>query len=75
MEEKLLILINEMLEESEHPTIDTLETSLSLREDLNMDSLMLAELTVRIEDEFEVDIFEDGIVKTVGEVLSKIAGL
>lgn len=73
MKEELLSIINEMLEESGQLGIEILEDSLSLRDDLNMDSLMLAELTVRIEDEFDVDIFEDGIVQTVGEVLSKIA--
>lgn len=72
MMEKLLSIINEMLEESDQPSLKKLEESLSLRDDLNMDSLMLAELTVRIEDEFNVDIFEDGIVQTIGEVLSKI---
>jgi len=37
-----------------------------------MDSLDLAELTVRIEDEFGVDIFEDGMIDTVQEILDKI---
>ena len=44
------------------------------REDIGFDSLDLAELTVRIEAEFDIDIFEDGIVSTVGEVLKKIEG-
>jgi acyl carrier protein len=43
-----------------------------LRNDLGMDSLDLAELTVRIEAEFDVDIFEDGIVNTIGEILQKL---
>jgi len=40
--------------------------------DLGFDSLDLAELTVRIENEFGIDIFEDGIVETVGEILEKL---
>ena len=43
-----------------------------LRNDLDLTSFDLAELTVRIEDEFDIDIFEDGLVNTVGEVLAKL---
>lgn len=43
-----------------------------LRDDLGLDSLDLAELTVRIESEFGIDVFEDGIVNTVGEIIKKI---
>ncbi|UKS25974.1 phosphopantetheine-binding protein [Paenibacillus sp. HWE-109] len=71
---QLLVIINEMLEESGKKSIETLEHSLNLRDDLNMDSLMLAELTVRIENECDVDIFEDGIVETIGEIITKLEG-
>ncbi|MFZ3577524.1 acyl carrier protein [Virgibacillus sp. DJP39] len=74
MQDKLLKILNEMLEESGNETIETIESNMHLRDELNMDSLMLAELTVRIEDEFDVDIFEDGIVQTVGEINSKLKG-
>ena len=43
-----------------------------LRNDIGLDSLDLAELTVRIEAEFDIDIFENGIVNTVGEVIDKL---
>lgn len=43
-----------------------------LREDLNLTSFDLAELTVKIEDEFDIDIFEDGLVNTVGEIFAKL---
>jgi acyl carrier protein len=65
-------IINEMLEESGQERIIGFESTMSLREDLGLDSLMLAELTVKIENEFGVDIFEDGIVQTLGEVILKI---
>ena len=71
---KLLLMINEMREEAGHEPIEHLEASMDLREDLQLDSLMLAELTVRIEDEFGVDIFEEGIVQTIGEIIVKIEG-
>lgn len=44
----------------------------SLRDDLRFDSFALAELTVKIEAQFGVDVFEDGIVYTVGEILKKL---
>ncbi|WP_342550776.1 phosphopantetheine-binding protein [Lysinibacillus sp. FSL M8-0216] len=72
--DKLLLIINEMREESGFELIESLEATMDLREDLQLDSLMLAELTVRIEDEFDVDIFEDGIVQTIGEIIVKIEG-
>lgn len=72
--DKLLLIINEMREEEGNEPIKTLEKSMDLREDLALDSLMLAELTVRIENEFDIDIFEDGIVQTIGEILIKIEG-
>lgn len=71
---KLIAIINEMREEAGSEIIEMLDASMDLREDLNFDSLMLAELTVRIEDEFDVDIFEEGIVQTIGEILAKIEG-
>ena len=43
-----------------------------LREDLSLTSFDLAELTVKIEDEFKIDIFEDGLVNTVGEIYAKL---
>ncbi|WP_313892558.1 phosphopantetheine-binding protein [Psychrobacillus sp.] len=72
--EKLLAIINEIREEAGNSTIETLASSMDLREDLHLDSLMLAELTVRLEDEFDVDIFEDGIVQTIGEIIVKLEG-
>lgn len=72
--DQLLLIINEMREEDGRAPLVNLENSMDLREDLVLDSLMLAELTVRIESEFNVDIFEDGIVQTVGEIIAKIEG-
>lgn len=49
-----------------------LTSSTRLREDLGLDSLQLAQLTVEIEDRFDIDIFENGMVSTVGQILEKI---
>jgi acyl carrier protein len=43
-----------------------------LRSQLGFDSFELAVLTVRIEAEFGVDVFADGVVETVGEIERKI---
>lgn len=72
--QELLDIVNEMREEAGKTTIEKLELSMDLRDDLELDSLMLAELTVRVEDEFDIDIFEDGIIQTIGDILIKING-
>lgn len=74
MEQELLKIINSILEQNEKEPISQLDNSMSLREDLGFDSLDLAQLTVIIEDKFGVDIFEDGIVDTIQEILDKIRG-
>lgn len=50
----------------------TINSETRLREDLGLDSFNLAELTVHIEEEFDVDVFEDGVVNTVGEIYGKL---
>ena len=52
--------------------IKELDNKVDLRNNLAFDSFDLAELTVRVESEFGIDIFEDGIVSTIGDVLKKI---
>lgn len=72
MENRLLSLINEMLVENGHAELEGWNPALTLRNDLLFDSLLLAELTVRVEDEFGVDIFENGVVDTLAEVIRVI---
>lgn len=47
--------------------------STSLKDDLEMDSIMMAELSVRIEDEFGMDVFEHGLLYSMEEILLKIS--
>lgn len=70
--EKLKTIINIILENRGKAKVDSIREESHLRNDLGFDSLDLAELTVRIEAEYDVDIFEEGIVNTVGEILQKI---
>ena len=41
----------------------------NLKQDLGLDSLSLAELSVRLENEFGVDVYEENIPKTVGDII------
>jgi acyl carrier protein len=68
----LLDIINRVLVNNDLYPIDALDPTLRFREDLELDSIMLAELTVRIEDEYNIDVFEDGMVYTIGDILVKI---
>jgi len=52
--------------------IEELDAQLSLTDDLGLESIELAEMTVRIEDEYGVDVFEDEVVDEVGTVVEKI---
>ena len=72
MEEKVLSIINEIRAAKEMAPVESIKTETKLREDLNLTSFDLAELTVKIEDEFDIDIFEDGLVNTVGEIFEKL---
>ena len=69
---KLLEIINTVLANRGKSIVTSINETSGLRDDLGLDSLDLAELTVRIEVEYDVDIFEDGVVTTIGEILSKI---
>ena len=72
MEQKVLNIINEIRAAKEMAPIETISAEMKLSEDLNLTSFDLAELTVKIEDEFDIDIFEDGLVSTVGEIFEKL---
>ena len=61
-----------VLENSSLPVDVDINLETRLREDLGLDSIALAELAVRIEEKYDVDVFEDGLVFTVEEVIQKI---
>jgi len=69
MQDKILVHINKILENKNNVQLNKLTNSMHLRDDIGLDSLDLAELTVRIESEFGIDIFENGIINTVGEII------
>lgn len=71
--DKITSMINQIILErsdgEDKPLLTELKPEISLRNDLSFSSLELASLTVMIEDEFGIDIFEDGIVNTIGEII------
>ena len=64
--------INEVLDESGRDQVRSIERGTSLRNDLGLDSLDLAVLTVKIEAKLGVDVFAKGIVTTGGEILDRL---
>lgn len=72
MKEKVLEVINLIRVAKNLPAVESITNNTRLREDLELTSFDMAELTVRIEDEYGIDIFEDGLVNTVGEIYAKL---
>jgi len=71
--ETLKSILNDILRaKDEGSPVDALPADVSLTEDLGLDSLDLAEMTVRLEDRYGVDVFEDEVVDEVGEVLETL---
>lgn len=73
MESKVLEIINGIRAAKGLALVDSINNDTKLREDLSLTSFDLAELTVKIEDEFDIDIFEDGLVNTIGEIYAKLS--
>lgn len=66
-------ILNDILENKEGTSpVESLSDDTSLTDDLGLDSLDLAEMTVRLEDKYGVDVFEDEVIDEVGEVLDKL---
>lgn len=72
MIENVLEIINIILENRSKEKLSSISLELRLREDLGFDSLDLAELTVRLEAEYNIDIFENGIINSIKEILEKL---
>ena len=72
MLEEIKIIINNILINDSRRKIKLINKKMSLREDIGLDSLDLAQLTVQIEDKYGIDIFEDGFVDTIEEIILKI---
>ena len=73
MKSKVLEIVNEIRVAKGLSRLESINDETKLREDLGFTSFDLAELTVKIEDEFDIDIFEDGLVSTIGEIYAKLS--
>lgn len=69
---ELLSIINTVLTNNGRKRLDCVLPESDLRRDLALDSFDLAELTVRIQAKFDVDVFADSNVSTVGEIIEKL---
>lgn len=72
MKAKVLEIINEIRAAKEMAPVAEIHNEDNLRDNLGLTSFDLAELTVKLEDEFDIDIFEDGLVNTIGEIYKKL---
>jgi acyl carrier protein len=68
----LLEVVNSIRDNKGLEKLSVINETDRLREDYGFTSFDLAELTVKVEDETDIDIFEDGLVNTVGEILAKL---
>lgn len=72
MSDPVVSAVNAVRDNLDLTAVESLDDSLSLRRDLGMDSLALAELGVRLEDATGVDVFAKRVVDTVGEVREEL---
>ena len=71
---ELLQIINKVLDSNGYNTIAEISDDMNLKNDIGFDSFMLAELTVEIEEVYNVDIFKDTLVFTIGDIKNKLNG-
>ena len=67
-------VINALRQHAGRERVATLMPRMLLREDLELDSLDLAELTVRLQAKFGVDVFAKRNLRTVGDVVEELGG-
>ena len=73
MKEKVIEIIKNILRENDiEISVEEINDSTILTDDLGLDSFNLAQLTVEIESEFGVDIFENGVISTVGDIFNQL---
>lgn len=73
MKEKVIEIIKNILIENDiELSVEEINESTVLTDDLGLDSFNLAQLTVEIESEFGVDIFENGVISTVGDIFKQL---
>ena len=51
---------------------EEITSDMDLMDDLNINSYDIMSIVGKFEDEFDIDIFEDGLVNTIGEIYEKL---
>ena len=73
METRVIEIIKNLIIENEiEISVENINKSSSLTDDLGLDSFNLAQLTVEIESEFGIDIFENGVIRKVGDIYNQL---
>ena len=73
MKEQVIKIIKNILTENGiEISVEEINDSTILTDDLGLDSFNLAQLTVEIESEFGVDIFENGVISSVGDIFNQL---
>lgn len=73
MEKKVIDIIkNLMFENQIEFDFKEINENTSLSDDFGLDSFNLAQLTVQIESEFGVDIFENGMISNLGDIYNQL---
>lgn len=72
MEQKLLKILNSVYQRGFRYKLTDLKPEMKLGDDLGFDSLDLAELSIKIEMDFDVDVFKGKMLFTVGEIMEKL---
>ena len=73
MEEKVIEIIKNILKENDiELSVEEINDSTLLMDDLGLDSFNLAQLTVEIESELGVDVFENGVISTIGDIFKQL---
>ena len=71
--DKLLVIINEMLTNLGVEAIGSLNKNDKLKDDLEIDSISYAELVVNIENEFNININQEGRAETIGDIVERLS--
>jgi acyl carrier protein len=69
---ELLEIVNKVLENNGYSKVLEITDDMNLKNDIGYDSFMLAELTVEIEEVYNIDIFKDSLVFTIGDIKKKL---
>jgi acyl carrier protein len=69
---ELIEIVNKVLDSNGYDSIESMQDDMDLKNDMGFDSFMLAELTVEIEEVYNIDIFKDSLVFTVGDIKRKL---